>query len=119
MEATIIIVNWNGGALLKDCLESVRRSGARNRVTTIVVDNASTDGSREAAEREFPEFRIVNSGDNLGFARGNNFARPMVDTPLVLFLNPDTVILGDAIERMIDFLSTHPEVGALGCKMRY
>lgn len=119
MDLTIVIVNWNGGELLQRCLQSIRASRAAFQMKVIVVDNDSTDGSRENAQREFPEFRVINSGANLGFGRANNLARPLVDTPLVLFLNPDTELREDTLERAVKCLREHKDVGALGCKMLY
>jgi GT2 family glycosyltransferase len=116
---TIVIVNWNGGELLHRCLASIRASQAPFPVKIIVVDNNSADGSRERAQREFPGFTVINSGGNLGFGRGNNLARPLVDTPLVLFLNPDTELRPDTLQRVVECLERRPDVGALGCKMVY
>jgi GT2 family glycosyltransferase len=119
MDLTIVIVNWNGGELLHRCLASIRASRQSFPVRVIVVDNDSSDGSREAAAAEFPEFKVVNSGGNLGFGRANNLARPLVDTPLVLFLNPDTELRVDTLEKCVACLRARPDVGALGCKMVY
>jgi GT2 family glycosyltransferase len=116
---TIVIVNWNGGELLLRCLSSIRASQSPFPVKVIVVDNNSCDGSRERAQREFPEFTVLNSGGNLGFGRGNNLARPLADTPLVLFLNPDTELRSDTLQRVVECLECRPDVGALGCKMIY
>jgi len=115
---TIIIVNWNGGDKLLRCLRSIRASRTSFPVKVIVVDNNSTDGSRERAAAEFPEYHIVNTGANLGFGRGNNYARPWVDTPLVLFLNPDTELFPDTLEKAVHSLLSRPRVGILGCQMR-
>jgi GT2 family glycosyltransferase len=112
---TIVIVNWNGGQLLMRCLESIRaRAGG---VAVVVVDNNSEDGSREAATFAFPEFTIINSGGNLGFGRANNLARQYVDTPLVLFLNPDTELLDDALQDALHSMREHEDAGAVGCRM--
>jgi N-acetylglucosaminyl-diphospho-decaprenol L-rhamnosyltransferase len=116
---TIVIVNWNGGELLLRCLDSIRASQVPFPVKVIVVDNNSADGSRERAQREFPEFTVINSGGNLGFGRGNNQARPLVDTPMVLFLNPDTELRPDTLQRVVECLESRSDVGALGCKMVY
>jgi GT2 family glycosyltransferase len=116
---TIVIVNWNGGDLLLRCLASIHASQASFPVKVIVVDNNSADGSRERAQREFPMFTLINSGGNLGFARGNNLARPLVNTPLVLFLNPDTELRPDTLQRAVACLEYRSDVGALGCKMVY
>ncbi|MGA4578903.1 glycosyltransferase family 2 protein [Limisphaera sp. VF-2] len=116
---TIVIVNWNGGEKLLRCLRSIRNSRTTFPVKVIVVDNDSRDGSRERAAAEFPEFQVLNTGANLGFGRGNNFARPWVDTPLVLFLNPDTELFPDTLEKAVRSLLDRPRVGMLGCQMRY
>lgn len=116
---TVVIVNWNGGDLLLKCLETVRASKTTFPVSVIVVDNNSRDGSREEAQKTFPEFHIFNSGSNLGFGRANNLARTLVNTPQVLFLNPDTELLPNSLENAVASLRTRPDVGILGCKMRY
>lgn len=116
---SIVIVNWNGGELLLRCLRSIRASRTTFPVKVIVVDNDSHDGSREAAQGEFPEYHIFNSGSNLGFGRANNLARPLVETPLVLFLNPDTELMPETLEKMVGLMGQRPEVGAAGCLMRY
>lgn len=118
MDLTIIIVNWNAGEMLCRCLRSIASSRCTNRVDVIVVDNASSDGSREMVQAEFPTVKLVDSGANLGFGKANNLARRHVTTPLVLFLNPDTEVLEDSLRVMIEFMESHPQVGALGCKMK-
>jgi len=119
MDLTIIIVNWNGGDLLLRCLQTIRESRTSFQVKVIVVDNDSHDGSRELAQQRFPEFHIFNSGSNLGFGKANNLARPLVKTPLVLFLNPDTELKPDTLERMVRLMTEKADVGAAGCMMRY
>lgn len=117
MHTTVVIVNWNGGSMLMDCLTSIHQHAPGYRV--IVVDNDSSDGSREKAQTQFPQYQIFNSGDNLGFGRANNLAREIATTEYILFLNPDTIILGNAIQEMEKTLDDMPDVGMLGCKMRY
>ncbi|MGE3309823.1 MAG: glycosyltransferase family 2 protein [Limisphaerales bacterium] len=116
---TVVIVNWNGGQLLIDCLQSVRDSRTTFPVRVLVIDNDSQDGSRERALAEFPEYTTINSGANLGYGRANNLAGPLVETPLVLILNPDTILQPDTLEICVRCLRDHPDVGALGCKMLY
>jgi GT2 family glycosyltransferase len=117
-DITVIIVNWNTREMLKNCLESVMLH-SREHVKIIVVDNASMDGSRDMVETLFPEVRLINSGGNIGFGRANNLAVPYADTPLILFLNPDTLVMKGTLERIIDFMESHPNVGALSCKAIY
>ena len=78
-ELTIVIVNWNGGQLLMRCLDSIRASRCDAELDVIVVDNHSSDGSREAAAVAFPEFRVIDSGTNLGFGRATT-SRPRSPT---------------------------------------
>lgn len=114
---TIVIVNWNGGAEFLDCLRSLRAARAHYDFQVIVVDNNSSDGSRDQAQTQFPEFQTFNSGANLGFSRANNRARGMVRTPYVLFLNPDTKVTSTSIPLMAKVLEENAGVGAVGCKM--
>ena len=119
MKLTIVIVNWNGGQLLMRCLESIRTSGCRAEHEVIVIDNHSSDGSREAAASTFPEVRVVDSGSNLGFGRANNLAASLARGSVVLFLNPDTEVKEGALDEALHCLNQHPDVGALGCRMLY
>ncbi|MEJ5198231.1 MAG: glycosyltransferase, partial [Anaerolineae bacterium] len=72
---SIIILNWNGRELLRNCLRTVRDNVStfeRSSVETFVVDNASTDGSAEMVRAEFGDVRLIVNAENLGFARANN-----------------------------------------------
>lgn len=116
-KVSIIIVNWNGGEEFLDCLKSLRDARTSNDFDVIVIDNNSRDGSREQAQAAYPEFQILNSGANLGFARANNRARGMVRSRYVLFLNPDTKVTSAAVPAMAKILDEKPGVGAVGCKL--
>lgn len=116
---TIIIVNWNTRDMLVGCLRSIEHYEDRRNFRIIVVDNASKDGSREAVSRLFPWVMVLNSGKNIGFAAANNIAMRYTDTPFVLYLNPDTLFIGAILSKMTDFMDNHPNVGALGSKMKY
>ena len=84
---------------------------------TIVVDNASSDGSVEAVKSQFPKVTILETGKNIGFAAGNNFAIPHIKSDYLVFLNPDTEVKGQAIEMCLKFLESHSEFGAATCKV--
>lgn len=116
---TVVIVNWNGGDDVLECLASLRPSVDRGVAKVVMVDNDSKDGSRERAQQKFPDYTIFNSGGNLGFGKANNVARPHVTTPYVLVLNPDTLASEEAITGMANFLQSHPDVGAVGCRMMH
>jgi GT2 family glycosyltransferase len=69
---SVIIVSWNARKYLEQCLASLTQEACRYPMEIIVVDNASTDGSPECVESRFPHVRLIRSGANLGFAKGNN-----------------------------------------------
>lgn len=85
----------------------------------IVVDNASADGSTTMVPAEFPWVRLVANDDNRGFTRGNNQGLALCCGRFVLFLNPDTEMIGDGLAAMLAYLDDHPAVGALGPQLRY
>lgn len=114
---TVIIVNWNTGELLRKCLESVRTALRELTAKVIVVDNASTDGSERIVESEFPEFRLVRSAANLGFAGANNLAGLAARSEYLLFLNPDTVVPSHALRLLLDEAERQPHA-ILGPRVR-
>jgi GT2 family glycosyltransferase len=116
---TIVIVNWNTKESLRECLASLRDHAPLDSTRVIVVDNASSDGSRDMVGAEFPFTELINSGGNIGFGRANNIALRKAATPLVLLLNPDIVVPEGTLPRMLEFMSAHPDVGALQCKLLY
>jgi O-antigen biosynthesis protein len=117
-EITIIVVNWNTRKLLDNCLSSIARNSGLVNVQTIVVDNASNDGSVDMVRTSYPWVRIMESGANIGFGRANNIAIPVADAPFVLFLNPDTLVLKSTLSKMVDFMKKNSDYGGIGCKMK-
>jgi len=118
MDLSIIIVNWNTKDLLQNCLRSIAAGSEHYQVEVIVADNNSADGSRDMVAANFPKVKLFNSGANLGFAKANNLGLRHAQAPLILYLNPDTELGRDSLDRMINFMSKNSEVGALGCKIR-
>lgn len=117
-ELSIIILNYNVGEFLLNCLESIfQNKGKLDRWQIIVVDNASSDGSVEAVKDKYPEVELVANKDNLGFARGNNVGVKHAKAQVILFLNPDTVIVGSAIQKTLEVLLSNPDFGAITCKV--
>lgn len=114
IDLSVIIVNYNSGPILKDCLVSVFANFKNIRFEIIVVDNASLDGSPELIKKEFPSVKLFESGANLGFAKANNLALPFVKGRYVFFLNPDTIILDENIWRLVAFMDSRPEAAAVG-----
>jgi GT2 family glycosyltransferase len=100
--ATVVVVNYNGAHLLPPCLEGLRRQDVpAGSFETVVVDNASVDGSLELLARDFPEVRVIASQVNTGFAGGNNLALRTVRTPYAVLLNNDAVPEPDWLRNLL------------------
>lgn len=117
MELSIIFVNWNSLAFLRDCLASVYEHLKNVSFEVIVVDNASPEGGVDSLKREFPDIAIIESRVNLGFAGANNIGFRHAKGNYLLFLNPDTKLTGPAIQIMLDRLKALPDAGIVGCKL--
>lgn len=117
MDASIIIVNWNTKKLLKDCLESVYEQAADMDYEIIVVDNASTDGSKEMVRSDFPDVVLVENKENRGFAAANNQGIAVAGGRYVLLLNSDTIVLDDSVAKTVAFADAHPQAGVVGCRV--
>jgi N-acetylglucosaminyl-diphospho-decaprenol L-rhamnosyltransferase len=131
MDLVIVIVSYNTRDLLADCLESalgsLERSGLDGEIW--LVDNASSDGSAEMVRQRFPAVQLIAHHQNLGFAAGNNLALRTMDFGLwgepdqeilsryVLFLNPDTRVVGDAFGALVRFMDGTPQAGAAGARL--
>lgn len=110
---SILIVNWNTCEMLRACLASLQTHLTALEHEIIVVDCASSDGSAPMVAREFSSLDLVASTENLGFARGNNLALERARGEWIWLLNPDTEILANAPEELLDFLWKRPRVGAV------
>ena len=113
---TVVIVNWNTCDLLRGCLTSVLAQTTQP-CEIIVVDNASSDGSPAMVGAEFPEVVLIANSDNRGFAAANNQGLRIARGRHLLLLNLDTVVLDHAIDRMLEWLAGHPDVGCVGCQV--
>ncbi len=112
---SIVLVNYNGLEYLAACLESIKRF-VDSETEVILEDNASTDGSLESVERDFPWIQVVRSDENLGFAGGSNLAARRAKGDFILLLNTDTLLL-EPIAPVVDWLDAHPAYGALTVNM--
>lgn len=106
---TILVVSYNTRDMTLACLDSVQAQTRETDYELIVFDNASTDGSADAIAARFPAARLIRSPGNLGFARANNVAAREARGRLLLLLNPDTVILDGAIDKLVAFSRRRPE----------
>jgi hypothetical protein len=113
---SIIIVNYNTKEKLLGCLSSVSQAIPPN-CEVIVVDNASSDGSAEAVEADFPEVILIRSAKNLGFGAGNNTAVPKAQGRYLVFLNPDTLVERGWIEALLAPLEADSQIGLVTARI--
>lgn len=113
---TVIIVNWNGQALLRECLESLRRQTFRN-FEVVLVDNASTDGSADFIQQQFPEAKLVRLEQNRGFAGGNIEGLRAAKGEYVALLNNDAVVEPDWLAEMVAVMDADARVGICASKL--
>ncbi len=112
VDVAIIIVSYNTRDDLCTCLRSLRDAHLAVSHEIVVVDNASSDGSAQAARD--CGVRVIEAGGNLGFARANNIGIRATESELLLLLNSDTVVAPGAIERLVEDLRAHPRAGLVG-----
>ncbi len=117
VDLSICIVNWNTESQLKECLRSIYDHTEGITYEIFVVDNASRDGSVEMVRNSFPDVDLIANQENRGFAAANNQAIRLASGSYVILLNPDTVIMDNALGAMVRFMENHPEAGAIGPKL--
>jgi N-acetylglucosaminyl-diphospho-decaprenol L-rhamnosyltransferase len=124
-ELSFIIVNWNGGELLRRCVESVAAHPPSVAYEVVVVDNDSHDDSlarleaspAAAALAGEGRLRVVRNPDNVGFGRANNLAFGLASAPLLFLLNPDTEVTPGSLDRLLATLQSDPRNGAVGPRL--
>jgi GT2 family glycosyltransferase len=117
LDLSIVIINWNSAAFVRKCLQSVYAGAAACEFEVVVVDNASFDDCGEIVRSEFPAVKFIQSPVNLGFAKANNLGAREATGRNLLFLNPDTEAVGDALCQMVSFLDATPDAGIVGCRL--
>ncbi|MEM7345755.1 MAG: glycosyltransferase, partial [Chloroflexota bacterium] len=114
MDLSIIIVNWNVEALLRECIRSLFEAIDHipgYRIEIIVVDSASSDGSVAMVRSQFPQVHLIASDQNLGYAQGNNVGVDAAQGRYLFLLNPDTVVAPDALNHLLTYIDERPQVG--------
>ena len=117
MQLSVIIVNYNSKLLIEQCIISVKKALHQIQGEIIVVDNNSTDGSKEYVPQNFTDLKFIGNTENLGFAKACNRGFKISSGKYVLFLNPDTTIPGNSLSQCISFFETQPDAGAVGVRM--
>ena len=110
-EVAAVVVNYNAGAALSQCVASLEREGIQD---VVVVDNGSTDDSLECLAVNNPAARVLHTGRNLGYGGGVNFGTRRVGGDLLLVCNPDLVLQPGALAPMVDRLARDRTLGLVG-----
>ncbi|HDO8005705.1 TPA: glycosyltransferase family 2 protein [Legionella pneumophila] len=113
---TVVIVNYNSGKMLLECIKQVLASTVPVKI--IVSDNASSDDSLHLltdAYQDNQDIRIHKNHANLGFSAANNAVYPIIETPFILYLNPDCFIGENTIEHLLQVMNDYPDAGMAGC----
>lgn len=116
LKISIVIVSWNVRELLKKCLASIFKYGKGLSLEIIVIDNASSDNTTEMIKKEFPQVALIANRENMGFASANNQGVLKTNGDFILVLNPDTEILEDGLQKMLEFMEKNYQIGIAGCK---
>jgi GT2 family glycosyltransferase len=117
--ASVIVLNYNGGRLLDDCLQSLASQELEGGFEVLVVDNESTDGSPEAVRDRFPDVRLVRAGRNLGFAGGNNLGVAEARGRHVVLINNDARARPGWLAALVEAAESDPRAGAVTCKVLF
>ena len=99
-KTSIIILNYNAGKLLLDCVESITKTNSEN-YEIILVDNNSKDNSHKECKKKFPKLRLIENNQNLGYCEGNNVGIRKAKGKFIVILNPDTIVERDWLNELI------------------
>ncbi len=116
-KVAVIILNWNGAALLRKYLTTVVANTNPDIADVVVADNGSTDDSLDVRERECPSVKVSRLDQNYGFAEGYNRALAATENEYTVLLNSDVRTPAGWLDPMLEYMDTHPEVGALQPKI--
>ena len=123
MQLSVIILSYNVRYFLEQCVLSVRKALENIDGEIIVIDNNSTDDSCAMMKELFPNVKLIENKDNLGFPKGNNIGVSQAKGEYICILNPDTVVAEDTFEKILNFVTLsavevpNSEIGILGCKL--
>jgi len=116
LDVSIVIVSFNARSHLDRCLQSLHFAPPERTFETIVVDNASTDGSAEAARR-WSGVRVIDAGSNVGYAAANNIGIRASSGRNLLLLNSDTIVPAGAVDKLLAVLEAEPSVAVVGPRL--
>lgn len=115
-KVAIVILNWNGAEMMRRYLPTVLKY-SRECATVYVADNASTDGSLEMLETQFPDCKLIKLDKNWGFADGYNKALKQIVAEYYLLLNSDIEVTPNWLKPLVEFMDSHPDAAACQPKL--
>jgi hypothetical protein len=113
----VIIVNYNTGHLLEQCIGSLRLASAGLSVQVVIVDNASRDDSLSVIRQRLPDCTLIANTQNVGFGRANNQALAVCHAPYILLLNTDAFVSTDTLARSLAYMREKQRIGVLGVNL--
>ncbi|HXF38099.1 MAG TPA: glycosyltransferase family 2 protein [Blastocatellia bacterium] len=116
-DVSIVVVSFNTRDCLRECLNTLAAQAGGVSYETIVVDNASKDGSAEMIEKEFPEAKLIRSDVNLGFAAANNRGFEFARGRYIVLLNSDAFLKPGALPLSVEKMDANPGVGLAGARL--
>jgi GT2 family glycosyltransferase len=119
LDISIVVVNWNTKDLLQRALSCIYSTVEDLSHEVIVVDNNSDDGSQEMLQTKFPQVRLIQNRENVGFARANNQGLAIAEGRYLLLLNSDAFLQPGALKTMVRVMDAFPDTGAAGCRLYY
>lgn len=116
-DVSVIVVTWNAQHLVAQCLRSIGQTSGGLSLETIVVDNASSDGTPAMVGSQFPQVRLLENETNLGFAKANNIGIAASRGKYLCLINSDVTVPPECIPLLVEFMEAHPDVGMAGPQM--
>ena len=117
MQLSVIILNYNVSNFLEQCVLSVQNALTTIDAEIIVIDNNSQDNSCAMMKQRFPEVKLIENKQNLGFPKGNNIGVAAAKGEYICILNPDTVVAEDTFLKVLAFAKKQKNLGIVGCKL--
>ena len=117
MQLSVIILNYNVCHFLELCVLSTQKALQNLDAEIIVIDNNSSDGSCTMMKQRFPNVKLIENKENLGFPKGNNIGVAQAKGEYICILNPDTVVAEDTFKKVLAFAKNQTDLGIVGCKL--
>lgn len=117
MDISIVIVSWNVREKLRENIEALFASQGNFSFEVFVIDNNSHDGSAEMVEKDFGQVKLIKNKKNLGLAKAVNQVKHRLKGDFILLLNPDNIVFGDTLDKMLKWMKANPQASVAGCHL--